>query len=141
MVSINVSPEYGYVVLVSIAMFFVNWWKMIKIGLLRKELKVDYPTMYSNEHPIFNCYQRAHQNTLEVVPYFYPALLTAGLRHPIGASIAGLMFCAGRIFYAIGYYSGDPEKRVPGALISQALGLIPLLFMSVSFAAGLLGWW
>jgi len=58
-----------------------------------------------------------------------------------GASIAGLMFCAGRIFYAIGYYSGDPEKRVPGALISQALGLIPLLFMSVSFGAGLLGWW
>ena len=141
MVNINVSPEYGYVVMVGTGMVFVNLWKMMKIGGLRKKLNIKYPTMYSDEHPIFNCYQRAHQNTLEFVPFFYPALLTAGLRHPIGAAIAGSVFCIGRVIYAIGYQSGDPEKRVPGALISEVFGLLPLLGMSVSFGAGLLGWW
>ena len=141
MVNINVSPEYGYVVMVGTGMVFVNLWKMMKIGGLRKKLNIKYPTMYSDEHPIFNCYQRAHQNTLEFVPYFYPALLTAGLRHPIGAAITGSVFCVGRVIYAIGYQSGDPEKRVPGALISEVFGLLPLLGMSVSFGAGLLGWW
>ena len=81
---------------------------------------------------IFNCYQRAHQNTLEFVPYFYPTLLTAGLRHPVGAAIAGAIFVLGRVIYALGYYSGDPQKRVPGALISEVLGLLPLMGMSVS---------
>ena len=141
MVNVNVSPEYGYVVMVGTGMVFVNLWKMMKIGGLRKKLNIKYPTMYSDEHPIFNCYQRAHQNTLEFVPFFYPALLTAGLRHPIGAAIAGSVFCVGRVIYAIGYQSGDPEKRVPGALISEVFGLLPLLGMSVSFGAGLLGWW
>ena len=141
MVAINIAPEYGYVVFVGTSMVFVNVWKMMRIGGMRKKLGIKYPTMFSEKHPIFNCYQRAHQNTLEFVPYFYPALLTAGLRHPIGAAAAGGVFVLGRIIYALGYYSGEPQKRVPGALISEVLGLLPLLGMSVSFGAGLLGWW
>ena len=105
MVTLNIAPEYGYVVMVGTGMILVNLWKMLQIGGMRKKLKIKYPTMYSDEHPIFNCYQRAHQNTLEFVPYFYPVLLTAGLRHPIGASVAGSLFCVGRIIYALGSVS------------------------------------
>ena len=141
MVTLNISPEYGYVVMVATGMVFVNFWKMMRIGGMRKKLGIKYPKMYSDEHPIFNCYQRAHQNTLEFVPYFYPTLLTAGLRHPMGAAIAGGIFVLGRVIYALGYSSGDPQKRVPGALISEVLGLLPLMGMSVSFGAGLLEWW
>lgn len=141
MVALNISPEYGYVVLIGTGMVLVNFWKIFKIAGMRKQLGIKYPTMYSDEHPIFNCYQRAHQNTLEFIPYFYPTLLTAGLRHPVGAAIAGSIFVVGRVIYALGYYSGDPKKRVPGALISEFLGLLPLMGMSVSFGAGLIGWW
>ncbi len=34
---------------------------------MRKRLSIFLPTMYSEKHPEFNCYQRAHQNTLEQV--------------------------------------------------------------------------
>ena len=139
--TLNISPDYGYVVFVGTGMILVNVWKMMRIGGMRKKLGIKYPIMYSDKYPIFNCYQRAHQNTLEFVPYFYPSLLTAGLRHPIGAAIAGGIFLLGRVIYAVGYSSGDPEKRIPGALISEILGLLPLMGMSVSFGAGLLGWW
>lgn len=141
MVTLNISPEYGYVVMVGAVMVVVNFWKILRIAGMRKELNIKYPTMYSDEHPVFNCYQRAHQNTLEFVPYFYPALFTAGLRHPIGATVAGSIFAVGRVIYALGYYTGKPEKRVPGAVISEFLGLFPLIGMSISFGAGLLGWW
>ena len=141
MVTLNISPDYGYVVIVGVGMILVNFWKMMRIGGMRKKLGIKYPEMYSKEHPIFNCYQRSHQNTLEFVPFFYPTLLTGGLRHPVGAAIAGGAFVLGRIIYALGYSSGDPQKRVPGALISELLGLLPLIGMSVSFGAGLLGWW
>merc|ERR1712083_440090 len=140
MVAINVSPEYGYVVLAGASMIFVNFWKIMRIGKMRKQLGIKYPQMYSDQHPLFNCYQRAHQNTLEFVPYFYPVLLTAGLRHPIGAAACGFIFSIGRVIYALGYSSGDPEKRIPGALISEFGGLFPLIFMSISFGCGLLGW-
>jgi len=141
MVAINVPQEYGYVVLAGASMVFVNFWKVMKVGKLRKQLGIEYPKMYSDEHPVFNCTQRAHQNTLEFVPFFYPLLLTGGLRHPIGAAVCGFIFAIGRVIYAMGYCSGDPKKRVPGALISEFFGLFPLIGLSISFGAGLLEWW
>ena len=97
--------------------------------------------MTSEKHNDFNCAQRAHQNTLEGLPFFLVNLLLAGIRHPCGAATFGTIFLVGLIVYSIGYYSGDPEKRVPGALIGGLFGLFPLVGLSVSTAAGLLGWW
>merc|ERR1712212_1004783 len=68
MVTVSLAPEYGYVVMVGTTMVFVNVWKMMRIGGMRKKLGIKYPIMYSEKHPIFNCYQRAHQNTLESFP-------------------------------------------------------------------------
>merc|ERR1712184_104627 len=111
----------------------VNLWKMMRIGGMRKKLGIKYPVMYSKEHPIFNCYQRAHQNTLEFIPYFFPALFFAGLKYPVASAACGAAFALGRIIYALGYSTGNPDKRVPGALISEFLGYFPLVFMSISF--------
>ena len=92
MVPLNIAPEYGYLVRVGTTMVFVNLWKVMRIGGMRKKSEIKYPIMYSKKDTIFKCYQRAHQNTLEFVPYFYPALLTDGIGHPIGAAGAGGVF-------------------------------------------------
>ena len=51
-------------------------------------------------------FQRAHQNTLENYPQFLFMLTTGGLSHPCLASAAGLIYLAGRIAFAKGYYTG-----------------------------------
>ncbi len=81
------------------------------------------------------------QNTLELLPFFLPNLLLAGLRHPCYAGIFGAVFIVGRVVYSLGYYTGDPSKRVPGALMSMMGALLPLTALTVSTAAGILGWW
>ena len=51
-------------------------------------------------------FQRAHQNTLENDPQFMFFLMCGGVTHPIVSSIAGLVYIAGRIAFAKGYYTG-----------------------------------
>ncbi len=67
MVSIELQAEFGYVLLVLVATVFLHLWLMLNVGKARKKYKVFYPTLYSDKVPEFNCYQRAHQNTLEQV--------------------------------------------------------------------------
>ena len=101
---------------------------------------LQYPQMYSDKHPIFNCYQRAHQNTLEATPFYLALVLTGGLRHPMIAAGAGAIYLAARIIYSLGYYTGNPKSRIPGFVLNL-LALVVLFGCSVSTGAGLLGWW
>ena len=96
--------------------------------------------MWSDKHPVFNCYQRAHQNTLETIPFFLALELIGGLRHPCVAAAAGGAFLIARVVYSLGYYTGNPKARVPGAM-GSFLTMFTLLGCSVSSAAGALGWW
>ena len=140
MVVVNVEPEYGYVVLAASATVVINFWQMAKIGSLRKKLGIKYPAMYSDKHPEFNCAQRVHQNTLEQLPFFIANLLLGGIRHPKLAALFGAVFLAGRVVYSLGYYTGDPSKRVPGGIMSTLGGIVPLFFLALSTGAGMLGW-
>ena len=96
--------------------------------------------MYSDKHPIFNCYQRAHQNTLEATPFYLALVLTGGLRHPMIAAGAGAIYLAARIIYSLGYYTGNPKSRIPGFILNL-LALVVLFGCSVSTFVGLLGLW
>ena len=130
--------EYGYVVLVGSGTVLLNLFQMMRIGKLRRGLGIKYPEMYSDKHPEFNYAQRAHQNTLENLPFMLSGMFMAGLRMPLAAASCGAIWIAGRVAYTIGYWKA-PEKRTAGFMISLLGGQFPLLFLSVYSGLGLLG--
>merc|ERR1712020_159122 len=88
-------PSYGYVLLTVVLTYFLLFWQGFMVGQKRKLYKVDYPAMYSDTEPMFNCYQRVHQNTLERVPIFLALLLAAGLFNAKMAAVFGFIWLAG----------------------------------------------
>ncbi|XP_023725149.1 microsomal glutathione S-transferase 3-like [Cryptotermes secundus] len=128
-ITITIPKEYGYCILVAVGSAFVVTWKAMQVGKARKKFNIPYPTMYSPDNVQFNCIQRAHQNTLENYPQFLVLLLLGGLEWPVVSAGAGIVYLAGRIAYAQGYYTGDPKKRMRGGF--GLLGLLPLLGATV----------
>ena len=114
---------FGYVLLVVFATYMVAFIQGFLVGKAREKYKVELPTMYSDTEQMFNCYQRVHQNTLERVPLFLAILLLAALFNSIIAAVIGAIWVAGRVIYSIGYYSGVPNNRIVGSLVSFCLSI------------------
>jgi glutathione S-transferase len=134
-------PGYGYVLLTVVLTWFLLFWQGFMVGRARKKYKVEYPNMYSDTEPIFNCYQRVHQNTLERVTVFLTILLAAGLLNPKMAAAFGFLWVIGRIIYSIGYYSGKPQNRLAGAMLGMFLGEMPLVIMTFLQVGQFAQWW
>merc|ERR1711892_1354144 len=134
----TVDPAYGYVLLVLILSYFLSFWQGGMVGRMRTKLKVDYPAMYSDTEPLFNCYQRAHQNTLEKMPLIL--ILAAGLFNAKVAAAFGFFWLISRVVCSVGYYSGLPKNRIVGSLLSllSELALLTMTFLQVGQMAG---WW
>ncbi|KAJ8026457.1 Microsomal glutathione S-transferase 3 [Holothuria leucospilota] len=124
--------DYGYVLLVGSGSIFVMGWLGHNVGKARKKFDVPYPTMYSDDKPLFNCHQRAHQNAVENYPMFLFNLLVSGLEYPRLAAGLGAVYVISRISYAKGYYTGDPEKRLRG--IYGLIGSIGLTALAIHVA-------
>lgn len=137
---LEIPSEFGYVILTGVSSAFVIMYKGIQVGIARKKYGIKYPQMYATtddeDGKMFNCIQRAHQNTLENYPQFLFMLTTGGLSHPCLASAAGLIYLAGRIAFAKGYYTGNPENRRWGSF--GYIGLLTLLGCSIHTSMKLL---
>lgn len=95
------------------------------VGRARNKTGVQAPAMTG--HPLFERYNRVHQNTLEQLVVFVPALwLFSRYWSPLVAAGLGLVFVIGRAIYLKGYIA-DPAKRVTGVIIGAIAQVILLL--------------
>ncbi|XP_012074113.1 microsomal glutathione S-transferase 3 [Jatropha curcas] len=134
--------EYGYVALVLVAYCFLNFWMSIQVGKARRKYKVSYPTLYAIESEnkdakLFNCVQRGHQNSLEMMPIFFTMMILGGLRHPCVCGSLGFLYTITRYFYFTGYATGDPQKRLTIGKYGF-LALFALMICTISFGVSLL---
>jgi len=102
----------------------------IRVGQARGQYGVEAPA--TTGHPVFERQFRVHQNTLEQLIIFIPALWLFAyyVSNRLGA-LLGLAFIAGRALYASGYVA-DPKQRSTGFGVSMVSALLLL-------AGGLIG--
>lgn len=95
------------------------------VGWARGRYKVAAPAI--SGHPVFERYFRAHQNTMEQLVAFVPAMWLFGTYvSPTWAAWLGLVFVVGRVVYVAGYVA-DPAKREIGFAMSSLPVVILLL--------------
>ena len=94
----------------------------IKVGQARGKYGIKAPATTGNE--VFERYFRVHQNTLEQLIVFMPALVAfANLISPLWAAIVGVVYLVGRFLYFTGYVA-DPEKRGVGTMITMLANIV-----------------
>ena len=95
------------------------------VGRARAKYGVEAPATTGN--PDFERYFRVHENTLESLIVFIPALWIFSLtvNYHFGVAL-GLLFVIARIIYASGYLNA-PAKRAPGAIATFVINAILVL--------------
>ncbi len=100
------------------------------VGKARGKYGVDAPAVTGD--PIFERYYRVHQNTLESLVLFVPAiLLFAWYVHAVTAAALGVVYLIGRTMYLLSYVK-DPKSRGPGF----ALTLLPSVVLATGALVG-----
>ncbi|PZU92819.1 MAG: MAPEG domain-containing protein [Pseudanabaena sp.] len=91
----------------------------IGVGVARFKYKISPPQTTGNE--AFERVYRAHQNTLEQIVIFLPALwLYSIFVDPNLGAILGAVWIVGRIAYAWGYYIEAGKRAAGNAIASLA---------------------
>jgi len=101
----------------SLAVLGVYFWTGVMAGLARAKYGVAAPSMEGPQ--AFQSAQRVQANTLEQLPLvLVPLFLCGHLLSDGWAAAGGLLWCLGRILYALGYYR-DPARREAGFVIGM----------------------
>lgn len=97
----------------------------LMVGRARQTYGVEAPATTGN--PDFERYFRVHENTLESLIVFIPAvwIFSMTVNYHIGVAL-GLLFLIARIIYARGYLSAA-AKRAPGAMATAAISTVLVL--------------
>lgn len=106
-------PLTSLATLLVVALMF---WTSVNVGKARVKYEVKAPA--TSGHEMFDRAYRIQMNTLESAMLLLPSMwIYAGLVGDLGAGLAGAIWIAGRIWYALAYQQ-DPAKRGPGFGIS-----------------------
>jgi glutathione S-transferase len=117
----------------TLAVLGVYLWTVVMAGLARNKYKVMAPSM--DGPPAFQNAQRVQANTLEQLPaVLVPLWLCAIYLGDSWAALGGLVWCGGRILYALGYYR-DPARREAGFVI----GTLASVALVIGSIIGLVG--
>ena len=102
-------------VVIALALFQYVVFAML-VGWARGKYGVKAPAVTG--HEIFDRYFRVHQNTLELLVAFVPAIWLFGMYvDPTWAALLGLVYLVARVLYLRGYVA-DPAKREVGFALS-----------------------
>jgi glutathione S-transferase len=102
-------PLTSLITLLAVALMF---WTSLNVGKARAKYEVKAPA--TTGHEMFDRVYRVQMNTLESAMLMLPSMwVYAALIGDLGAGIAGAIWIAGRIWYALAYQK-DPAKRGPG---------------------------
>ena len=109
-------------ILATLAALTVYLWTIVKVGNARGKYQVKAPA--TDGPPEFMRALRVQMNTLEQLPLLLaPLWLCAWVLGDRWGALGGLIWCVGRIVYALAYYR-DPAKRGAGYLISAGACLL-----------------
>lgn len=101
----------------------------IHTGAVRGRTGIKPPAM--SGAPALEAALRAEGNTLEQYVLFLPALWLAALYFQGWVPpILGLVWCLGRVLYAVGYMRA-PEKRYPGYMLTVLSALVLILLAAI----------
>merc|ERR1712062_408663 len=97
----GLQSNYGLVGLSMIFNLYILMYLGIQVGKARKKYGVDYPNMYADpahcKDPkmanIFNCIQRAHQNSIEQQPTFLTTVALCSMKYPLVAGVSAFVMC------------------------------------------------
>ncbi len=104
----------------------------VMVGRARVKYGVEAPATTGN--PDFERYFRVHENTLESLIVFLPAvwIFSLTVNYHFGVAL-GALFLIARIIYASGYLSAA-AKRAPGAMATGVINVTLILGSVIALA-------
>lgn len=104
-------------------------WLAACVNWARSAFDVPWPNAYApSGHKYrheFNCYQRASAHLIESTPTLLGTFVLATTLYPALSLVFFLFFLASRVFFSIGYQSGNVAAKDMGAF-GYPLGKLPL---------------
>jgi len=105
-----------------------------RVGALRGKTGIAAPATTGD--PLFERAFRVHMNTIEQLVVFLPVLwLSVQVIGDAWTGLVGVVWLAGRVFYASGYMK-DPIRRGPGMLITLSATLVLIVVTLVGIVRG-----
>ncbi|HUE63247.1 MAG TPA: MAPEG family protein [Rhizomicrobium sp.] len=105
----------------------------ILVARTRTRVKIFPPFMTGS--PELECALRVQANTVEQIIIFLPALWLAALYFQGWIPpVIGLVWCVGRVLYAIGYRPAKPGAREPGFIIGMLSTLALIVLAGIGIA-------
>jgi len=110
----------------------------IQVGSMRAKHSVTAPAIFGNDE--FERMNRVHQNTLEQLVVFLPALWLHAQyadANPLWGALLGLVYIIGRFIYRAEYLK-DPSSRSPGFTMSFLPSAVLLIWTLVVVVIGMI---